>query len=536
MLKYALVSSCLLVSSFAYGECKPWAEQNHSSNQALYVGNIELDAQNVFDNNDVDEQRFVHRLTNKLHKVTADDVIRRQLLVKSGDRFDPEKLRETERLLRKNRYLRNATIIPMKNCGSAINLRVTTSDSWSLVPALSFGRAGGVNKSSFAFKESNLFGRGKFVELKAKTSVDRDEKSFRYMDPQLFGTRKNLLFRIQDNSDGKSNYFKLERPFYSRETPRAWGLTIEEDKRIDALYLDGEVDRKIEIDRQTIDFYVGRSLITDNNTLVQARMGMEWSRNDFQPISGFSQDTVFSKRHYAMPYIDVIRSSEQFAQYKNYRTMDAVEDISIGSQWNMRFGVSNKALGATENSLIYNIGFRYSHLVGESALGLYSVNYGGEVGSLFSNNRNAIFSIDGEWFVTQSKRRKLFLSASAKFAEELYPENQLVLGGVTGLRGYPQRFQSGANMLRATLEQRWYYDWYPWRLVRLGAAAFADAGTAWGDTGNEKKLLKNVGFGLRFIPTRQSQRQVLHLDVAFPLDDAADISGVQLILKAKREF
>ena len=113
------------------------------------------------------------------------------------------------------------------------------------------------------------------------------------------------------------------------------------------------------------------------------------------------------------------------------------------------------------------------------------------------------------------------------------------LGGKSGLRGDPLRYQTGDSKLLFTVEQRYFTDWYPWRLFRVGGAVFFDVGRTWGDNPiGEPNLgwLKDVGFGLRFAPTRFSTNKVAHLDFAFPLDGDPSIDSVQILLEAKRSF
>ena len=90
-----------------------------------------------------------------------------------------------------------------------------------------------------------------------------------------------------------------------------------------------------------------------------------------------------------------------------------------------------------------------------------------------------------------------------------------------------------------TIEQRFFTDWYPFRLVRIGGAIFADTGRVWGKNpvGPERSgWLTDVGFGLRFAPTRSSAGKMIHLDIAFPLDGDDSIDSVQILLESKRGF
>jgi hemolysin activation/secretion protein len=73
----------------------------------------------------------------------------------------------------------------------------------------------------------------------------------------------------------------------------------------------------------------------------------------------------------------------------------------------------------------------------------------------------------------------------------------------------------------------------------VGAAAFVDAGRTWGDnpTGTPSLgLLKDVGVGLRLGNARSASGNVLHIDLAFPLDGDSSIDSVQLLVETKAKF
>ena len=118
-------------------------------------------------------------------------------------------------------------------------------------------------------------------------------------------------------------------------------------------------------------------------------------------------------------------------------------------------------------------------------------------------------------------------------------DNPVELGGDTGLRGYPLRYQSGDSKVLMTLEQRYFWDWYPFRLFRVGGAIFADTGRVWGDDpmgGENLGWLSDVGFGLRLASTRTGTRSIIHIDVAFPLNGDDSIDSVQLVIESKKSF
>jgi hypothetical protein len=68
---------------------------------------------------------------------------------------------------------------------------------------------------------------------------------------------------------------------------------------------------------------------------------------------------------------------------------------------------------------------------------------------------------------------------------------------------------------------------------------FVDIGRTWGDNpvgGPPLGWLKNIGLGLRLGPTRSSGRDMIHIDVAFPLDGDPSIDNVQFLIESKRSF
>jgi hemolysin activation/secretion protein len=114
-----------------------------------------------------------------------------------------------------------------------------------------------------------------------------------------------------------------------------------------------------------------------------------------------------------------------------------------------------------------------------------------------------------------------------------------LLGGDNGLRGYPLRYQSGNQRALLTLEERVYTDWYLFRLIRVGGAVFFDTGRAWGgpfENLTNPGWLSDLGVGLRLLNDRTSSSNVVHVDLAFPLDPDPNIKKVQFLVKTYLTF
>lgn len=87
-------------------------------------------------------------LAERLHIRTKPATIRAQLPFKSGDRYNAQKRAETERNLRRQRFIYDARIVPVRFADGKVDINVITKDVWTLDPSVSFGRAGGVNSTS----------------------------------------------------------------------------------------------------------------------------------------------------------------------------------------------------------------------------------------------------------------------------------------------------------------------------------------------------------------------------------------------------
>ena len=114
-------------------------------------------------------------------------------------------------------------------------------------------------------------------------------------------------------------------------------------------------------------------------------------------------------------------------------------------------------------------------------------------------------------------RQTLAARISTEMQFGLEGEQQVILGGNRGLRGYDSRQFSGEKRIRLNVESRTIFWEHP--LIVVGSALFADVGYIWNgdafDLGNAKR---SVGFGLRVGIPKLSGSRVYRLDLAYPLD------------------
>ena len=105
------------------------------------------------------------------------------------------------------------------------------------------------------------------------------------------------------------------------------------------------------------------------------------------------------------------------------------------------------------------------------------------------------------------------------------------------MRGYPTDYLRGRKRYVVSVERRYFSDVHLFNIFRVGGVLFVDAGKAWGlPTEANSPLLSNVGVGLRLSSTKIRIGNIVHIDVAMPINAKEDISKYQLILGAYQKF
>ncbi len=539
----AFAGAVILVTS-AYAQDPVSAASDIPSPEALEeqnarIGSITVEPHNIFDLSDPDENKTLYRWANALHIVTKPGVIKGQLLFDEGDQYSMRVIDETERLLRQNDYIRDVRIEPVRFEDGIVDLKVATADVWTLTPSISAGREGGENHLGIGIKEQNLFGNGVLLHFKYKSDVDRDTMTLDFANRHFRDTRDHLAFRIGNNSDGYDHRFYYARPFFSLDSRRSHGLALAGEERIDPLYDRGEVVSDFLHTLQHHDLFAGWSSGLRDGWVRRFFTGVVYDDHRFAPtpLTVDPVSLVPEDRKYIYPYFGFETIEDHFEEAENFDRIGRVEDRFLGTRVAFRLGYAPEAFGSSSDAWHYNASFTNAIVASKKssltvATGLSGRYEGGDA-------RNFLLFLETRFHRRLTDHQLFYASVTATGSENLDLDNQLLLGGDSGLRGYPLRYQGGEAKALLTLEHRVFTDWYPWRLFNVGAAVFFDAGRTWGDNpvgGPNLGLLRDVGIGLRLGSNRIGEGGVLHIDFAFPLDGEESIDDFQILVDARSSF
>ena len=501
------------------------------------IGEVILVRSDVFDLSSPDENKWLYRWANRLHIVTREKTISEQLLFRTGDLYKKRELEESERILRRNKFLYDAHIVPSHVDNGIVDLTVNTRDVWSISPELSIARSGGENRTRYGIEEHNLLGRGQRVRFIRDDGVDRSESTIEYADRYIGSHHISGLLRYSDNSDGDAYLLSIERPFYALDTRWSAGGSILGDDRRTPMYAFGEEAAEYRHQRDAFYLYKGWSKGLRDGRAQRWTAGVALDDNRFSEVNNPTLPAVVpDDRKLVYPYLGFELVEDKYVKGTNRDQINRTEDFQTGLRLNASLGWADTSFGSDRDALVYSASSSRGFGSFEHKMLLLFASASGRLEA--GNSANARLKMHARFYHAQSNKRLFFASISGTAGHNLDLDNQVAIGGNSGMRGYPLRYQVGESRLLATIEQRYYTDWYPFRLARVGGAVFADVGQVWGPNPlgpDNRGWLSDVGFGLRLALTRVSDR-VVHIDVAFPLNGDPTIDSVQFLLESRRSF
>lgn len=534
----------------ARAEDEPLPSPREVERSGATIGEVTYRLGNIFDPEVPEENRKLFRAANHLHRTTREHVIEDLLLFRPGDRYSARKIEESERMLRTTHYFDDPEIRVVRVADGKVDLEIVTRDLWTLKGGGGIGRSGGTNSTHFQLQDTNLLGTGRSLDVERSTNVDRTSSQLHYRDPNVGHSRVLFDLGFASNSDGDAKSLQLERPFFSFDCRWAAGATAATNDRVDSLYRLGHAFEAFRHQEERFTLYGGLSQRggaadpgedAENSRVHRFSVGFTYERDRFAAELDRPAPALLPEdRALAYPWIAFDSVGNDYVKARNFDQLGRSEDLSLGRRFHLRAGFSSTAFGAGSNEGVFDStaswGYRPAGHPDHTILlsGTASGRYGAEGG------RNLQAGMKARYYVRNFGNQLFLASFEADATKRLDPEHQLLLGGDSGLRGYPLRYQDGDRRILFSLEQRVFTNWYPFRLVHVGGAIFFDAGRVWSNDPTKSAqiqgLLKDIGFGLRLGSSRSSLGSVIHLDLAFPLDGDGSIRRVQYLVSSRTGF
>jgi hypothetical protein len=507
-----------------------------------HIGTITVRTGEIFDVADPRENHALYRLANRLHLNTREGAVEANLLFRSGDLYQARLLRETERNLRQLDFLREPRVRPVAWHDGLVDILVETHDVWTLQIGPSFARSGGRNESSIEVKDVNFFGFGKTLAVGYSQSVDRSSTYFEWRDPAVFLSHWRDAIHWGNNSDGHDRSVQLYRPFYSLDVRHAGGLSVADVAGTDTRYRLGDEYDHYHHTLRLFDVQAGWSSGLRAGHVLRVTGGWHSENDIFSPeFSGTppvnaALAPIPANRDLVYPYLQFEWLTDSFQTTRNREQIARTEDLQLGPTTFLQLGYAAPAFGADRHALVANGHYgRTWQLTGQQQLAT-----GAGFSGRLQDGRSADLRSGMEiaWYWRTSRRTLTHIHVNGDTGQALDLDHYYQLGGDSGLRGYPLRYQEGSGRALFSIEERLFTDWSIWRLFDVGGAVFFDAGRTFGTSPvgtPQLGWLRDLGIGLRLGNNRSSLGNVIHIDLAAPLD-GQDIKRLQLLVGAAATF
>ena len=484
------------------------------------IASVRIETLNVFDPRVPGEDWWPFQLADRIHVTTKEEVVRRELLLGPGDRYDSLKALESERNLRGLGFFRKAEVRPSPRPDGQTDLIVRTQDGWTTNLNFGAGTEGGENYFDWGASENNLLGYGKAISFLHSEKGPRRADALRYDDPRLLGSRFHMSPFYEHSNQGDSEGVGVVQPFFSVDTPDAMGSAWSRTINDWITYKDGEQYSKYTLANRTVQAGYGVRVPGDRALVQRLEAGWYDQRDVFSPTSDTIAGTLPAGRDMSGPTLGYSWIQPDYIRETYINRMERVEDFNLGNELTVFGGFMGQALGGDADRWIFNAVDQQGVLLLPGRFGLAQVGLTGRVGQGKWENTLLFTNANLFWKTTWLYPQTWVAHLEGTSGRRLDAENQVELGGENGLRGYRNHSFVGGRSVLLNLENRFFFPGEYFHLVRFGGAAFLDSGSVQpeGSGFSFERFQSDVGLGLRFSSTRSQSGDVVRLDVAYALN------------------
>ena len=488
---------------------------------------------------------------NVFHVTTRPSVVRREMLLREGDRYNQALVDETIRNLRQLPQL--SVVLVVATAGSAPDrtiVVVITKDVWSLRASWNvIYTSGGLELFELHPEERNLFGTHQTVSATFLLQPSAYTVGAGYAIPRIGSSRVALVTsanmmvnRATGSPEGSFGTLVAGQPLYSALTEWAWDASTSWQDIIQRRYVNAQLDTFNDpVTKQSVPF---EWRAREYQTLYELRRSFGWEtkhditfgvgidaqtfRTDFpgadpQTVLDFHAAAVPVSDTRVGPAISYETYTKRYLRVIDFDTLALQEDYRLGHDIVLGVAPSFRALGSTLNLLSLTASAQYTFAIRD---GFYRV---GAI-TLTEPTPDRVAQAYVEPFMhlvspSIGKVGRIVVDAALQYRWRNYLNLKEFLGGGDRLRGYPTEFFFDTSFIAYNAEFRSR----PLEILscQLAAVGFFDAGNTFHSWSNLQPV-QSVGVGVRAL-FPQLDRGVFRADLGFPIERPINTSTGQPI-------
>lgn len=449
-------------------------------------------------------KKTVEKIGNKLHLKTKKFTVKSLLLIKPNQTLDSIKVKESERLLRTQRYIRRVSVkpVPIKNTTDSVDIEIKVLDSWSWYPTGSLSTSSG----RLTLSNRNFAGLGHYYSNQYRTRFTEGRHAYRsqYQINNIGQTFIDAgVFYNLDLFENTTKQVYASRRFFTPMTRFAGGFTLLQNVFRDSVpNLEG-VNKLQNFKWNDLDLWLGHSkpLYYRFNNLHKVQTNLVtsvryFSRNYTEnPSVAYDPMNYYSNQKLYLASIGL--ASVNYVQDRYIFYYDVIEDIAVGKTFMVTAGLQDK-----NNITRPYVGAKFS-------MGKYTNSgyFGGELqwGTFFNNNKSqeGVLRMQGLYF------SKLYYLGKWRFRHFFNPEivvglnrlnyakDKITLNGTYGIDGFDSYELNGTKKVLLNFQVQSYA---PYEVLGFRFSPFLSTSLGFmGDTNNKfvsNQMYSKIGLGV----------------------------------------
>jgi hypothetical protein len=495
--------------------------------------------------------RAAYTLANGIHIRTRREFIESQLLFQIGDCLDPERVRESARVLRQFRFLAAVDAYPVPQADGSQHIVVDTRDDWSTKLSVGVRVEGRLRFDGISMVEENFLGRGATVGV---FYLDRDAQrdvGARFELPRVQGSGWDLEASGGRTRVGSAFSQGIIHPFRGELGRFAFRQRARMRRDLFAWSMPGDAGPShlvVPLETGRVEATVaGRFGVPGTLLLLGGGVSSEWVFPgpleevdavldlDFStrgpPPPGSAEELGGQLQRRRANRLNLLTGLRQI-QFEERRRLDllgGLQDVAVGREVLLTLGQQIGGRDSWDTFARTDIfaGFSRPATVGQLFLSLEGRGLEAAEGITVREGIG-----EGHFFLYQLLPgpwpQTLVFRLAGQRGWRMDAPYQITLGGPDGVRGYGETELPGAGRWVLSVEDRISLPGPFSELLDLGVTLFADGGRIFaGDVpfGLDSGWRGTLGLGIRAgFPAGSSS--VIRADLAFPIDAVAGRSPV----------
>ena len=469
------------------------------------------------------------RFAARQHVTTRESVIRRYLALQLGDQCTEVRRAESERILRAQPFIADATVLAYADGTGGVTLNVTTVDEVSIILGLGL-TAKSPHLHSARLGEDNLLGSAIHAEGQWKTGANfRDIYAGKFTDYQFLG--RPYQFRAEGGRRelGSDWATELSHPFLTDLQRLSWRTTAGDENGYFYFQRPNADPAALAIRRSYSDIggvvRIGPPL--GRLALVGGSVSFEDESPGTQPVlvtdtalvADTSQVLINKYTRHQTARLNALWGvrNVKFVRVSGFDALEGTQDLRTGVQVATLLGKGARFLRGKERDWF---GSTDIYVGMATPISFAALNIAGEARRDEDGNYDGILSHGRGAVYLKPFNRQTWISDltwSGGWRQRI-PFQLSFEDRDGGLRGFKSSDVGGARRLIGRVEDRYLLGRYK-EFATVALAAFAEGGKLWaGDSpfGVNTPLYASTGFSVLAASPPQSRR-TLRVDVTFPV-------------------